>query len=164
MNALLRILGLWRARSAWLLAGLELSLLALIASLGLMTLAGATLAGAGVLAIAAVAWWAGAAWPGAAVIGAGLALSSTAIVLPMLAERDLLASTAGRDAFSVLLFQDLAFIPLVAAVPLLAGGSMAATVSWQDVLGAIAVAVARIPEVRGLPDQRALTVQGQRPR
>ncbi|MBL8688594.1 MAG: cation:proton antiporter [Rhodospirillaceae bacterium] len=93
-------------------------------------------------AIAAVAWWAGAAWPGAAVIGAGLALSSTAIVLPMLAERDLLASTAGRDAFSVLLFQDLAFIPLVAAVPLLAGGSMADTVSWQDVLGAIAVAVA----------------------
>lgn len=94
------------------------------------------------VAIAAVAWWAGAAWPGAAVIGAGLALSSTAIVLPMLAERDLLASTAGRDAFSVLLFQDLAFIPLVAAVPLLAGGSMADTVSWQDVLGAIAVAVA----------------------
>lgn len=93
-------------------------------------------------AIAAVAWWAGAAWPGAAVIGAGLALSSTAIVLPMLAERDLLASTAGRDAFSVLLFQDLAFIPLVAAVPLLAGGSMADTVSWQDMLGAIAVAVA----------------------
>jgi len=93
-------------------------------------------------AIAAVAWWAGAAWPGAAVIGAGLALSSTAIVLPMLAERDLLASTAGRDAFSVLLFQDLAFIPLVAAVPLLAGGSMADTVSWRDVLGAIAVAVA----------------------
>ena len=93
-------------------------------------------------AIAAVAWWAGAAWPGAAVIGAGLALSSTAIVLPMLAERDLLASTAGRDAFSVLLFQDLAFIPLVAAVPLLAGGSMADAVSWRDVLGAIAVAVA----------------------
>ena len=93
-------------------------------------------------AIAVFAWWAGAAWRGAAVIGAGLALSSTAIVLPMLAERDLLASTAGRDSFSVLLFQDLAFIPLVAAVPLLAGGSMADTVSWQDVLTAIAVAVA----------------------
>lgn len=93
-------------------------------------------------AITVIAWWLGAAWPGAAVIGAGLALSSTAIVLPMLGERDLLASTAGRDSFSVLLFQDLAFIPLVAAVPLLAGGSMADTVSWQDVLGAIAVAVA----------------------
>ena len=44
-------------------------------------------------------------------IGAGLALSSTAIVLPMLAERELLATRAGRDAFAVLLFQDLAFIP-----------------------------------------------------
>jgi monovalent cation:proton antiporter-2 (CPA2) family protein len=84
----------------------------------------------------------GADWTAAVVIGAGLSLSSTAIVLPMLAERDLLASHAGRDAFSVLLFQDLAFIPLVAAVPLLAGGSMADAVSWQDVAGAIAAALA----------------------
>ena len=58
------------------------------------------------------------AWPGAVVIGAGLALSSTAIVLPMLGERDLLGTPSGRDTFAVLLFQDLAFIPLVAAVPL----------------------------------------------
>ena len=43
---------------------------------------------------------------------------SKAIVLPMLAERELLSSTAGRDSFAVLLFQDLAFIPLVALVPL----------------------------------------------
>ena len=60
---------------------------------------------------------------GAVVLGAGLAMSSTAIVLPMLAERDLLTTRAGRDAFAVLLFQDLAFIPLVALVPLLAGNS-----------------------------------------
>src|SRR3984885_14551537 len=46
-------------------------------------------------------------------VGAGLALSSTAIVLPMLAERNLLSTRSGRDTFSVLLFQDLAFIPLV---------------------------------------------------
>ncbi len=58
----------------------------------------------------------GLAWPGAVVIGLGLALSSTAIVLPMLADRKLLASPAGRHAFAVLLFQDLAFIPLVALV------------------------------------------------
>ena len=42
-------------------------------------------------------------------------------MLPLLAERDLLQSRAGRDGFAVLLFQDLAFIPLVALVPLLAG-------------------------------------------
>ena len=56
----------------------------------------------------------------ALVIGAGLALSSTAIVLPMLGERDLLNGTAGRDAFAVLLFQDIASVPMVAAIPLLA--------------------------------------------
>src|SRR5271156_5366222 len=43
-------------------------------------------------------------WAASIVIGFGLAMSSTAIVLPMLGERDLLATRAGRDAFSVLLF------------------------------------------------------------
>ncbi len=76
-------------------------------------------------ALAALAHAVGIAWQGAVVLGAGLAMSSTAIVLPMLAERDLLTSRAGRDAFAVLLFQDLAFIPLVALVPLLAGDSAA---------------------------------------
>ena len=46
-------------------------------------------------ALAVLAHAAGLAWPGAAVLGAGLALSSTAIVLPMLAERDLLTSGPG---------------------------------------------------------------------
>ena len=58
---------------------------------------------------------------GAIVLGLGLALSSTAIVLPMLGERDLLGTGSGRDAFSVLLFQDMASVPLVAALPLLGG-------------------------------------------
>ncbi len=93
-------------------------------------------------AIALLARLAGAEWPAAAVIGAGLALSSTAIVLPMLAEHDLLGSTAGRDSFSVLLFQDLAFIPLVALVPMLTGGPMPSTVPWIGVLGAVATAIA----------------------
>lgn len=64
----------------------------------------------------------GLAWATAVVVGFGLALSSTAIVLPMLAERELLATRAGRDAFSVLLFQDLAVIPAVALLPLFDGG------------------------------------------
>jgi CPA2 family monovalent cation:H+ antiporter-2/glutathione-regulated potassium-efflux system protein KefB len=71
--------------------------------------------------LAGLAAWAGAPWPGAAILGLGLALSSTAIVLPLLAERNLLALTSGRDAFSVLLFQDMASAPLIALVPLLAG-------------------------------------------
>jgi monovalent cation:proton antiporter-2 (CPA2) family protein len=97
------------------------------------------------MAVAAHAF--GIAWSGAVVLGAGLAMSSTAIVLPMLAERDLLATPAGRDGFAVLLFQDLAFIPLVALVPLMGGGAdmarqMVAHVPWIDVAraaGAVAI-------------------------
>lgn len=79
--------------------------------------------------------------PTAAVLGLGFALSSTAIVLPMLGERDLLLSRAGRDSFAVLLLQDLAFVPLVALVPLLDGGTIPDRVPWLDVawgVGAIA--------------------------
>jgi voltage-gated potassium channel Kch len=60
----------------------------------------------------------------------------------MLAESELLPSRAGRDAFAVLLFQDLAFIPLVALVPLLAQQSMPDQVPWHDVArAAVAVAI-----------------------
>jgi monovalent cation:proton antiporter-2 (CPA2) family protein len=83
-------------------------------------------------------FWAGVNWAGAIVLGAGLAMSSTAIVLPMLAERGLMASRAGRDGFAVLLFQDAAFIPLVALVPLLAGTPVPDQVPWWDVARAVA--------------------------
>jgi glutathione-regulated potassium-efflux system ancillary protein KefC/glutathione-regulated potassium-efflux system protein KefB len=55
----------------------------------------------------------------AIVTGLVLALSSTAFVLQMLAEKKQLAATHGRAAFSILLFQDLAVIPLIALLPLL---------------------------------------------
>jgi monovalent cation:proton antiporter-2 (CPA2) family protein len=91
--------------------------------------------------LAALAHEAGIPWPGAVVLGAGLAMSSTAIVLPMLAERDLLATPAGRDGFAVLLFQDLAFIPLVALVPLLGGAGIPDRLPWLEVArGAGAIA------------------------
>src|ERR1700761_8178607 len=98
--------------------------------------------GATTLLFAVLAHLAGAPWAGATVLGLGLALSSTAIVLPMLGERDLLASNAGRDTFAVLLFQDLAFIPLVALVPLLAGDAVLPMVQWRSVgfaIGAVAI-------------------------
>jgi monovalent cation:proton antiporter-2 (CPA2) family protein len=74
-------------------------------------------------------------WTSALVLGAALALSSTAIVLPMLAERELLGVTSGRDSFAVLLFQDLAFIPLIAIIPLLAGQSL--DLPWLTVAKAV---------------------------
>jgi monovalent cation:proton antiporter-2 (CPA2) family protein len=92
--------------------------------------------------LAALAHMAGVPWAGACVLGAGLAMSSTAIVLPMLAEAGLLQSRAGRDGFAVLLFQDVAFIPLVALVPLLAQHTLPDHVPWHDVAqAAFAVAI-----------------------
>jgi len=91
-------------------------------------------------ALAVLAHFAGIAWAGSLVLGAGLAMSSTAIVLPLLAERMLMRTRAGRDGFAVLLFQDAAFIPLVALVPLLAGHAVPDHVPWRDVARA-AVAV-----------------------
>jgi CPA2 family monovalent cation:H+ antiporter-2/glutathione-regulated potassium-efflux system protein KefB len=94
------------------------------------------------LCLAGLAVFAGVPPPGAAVVGLGLALSSTAIVLPMLGERDLLTTPAGRDAFAVLLFQDLAFIPLVALVPLLASGHAVTNgLPWLEVGEGVAAIV-----------------------
>ncbi|WP_445114777.1 monovalent cation:proton antiporter-2 (CPA2) family protein [Acinetobacter sp. WZC-1] len=59
------------------------------------------------------------------VIGFALALSSTAFVLQLLAEKQQLNTTHGQQSFSILLFQDIAAIPLLAIIPLLAGGSSA---------------------------------------
>jgi len=56
----------------------------------------------------------------AAVVGLSLALSSTAFALQTLAEKRQLTTRHGRAAFAVLLFQDVAVIPMMAAIPLLA--------------------------------------------
>jgi glutathione-regulated potassium-efflux system protein KefB len=58
-------------------------------------------------------------WKAPVVIGLGLALSSTAVGLQLLAERKELTADHGRVAFAILLFQDLVAIPLLAAIPLL---------------------------------------------
>src|ERR1700733_13240266 len=58
-------------------------------------------------------------WQSALIIGFGLSMSSTALVLQLLAERGQLNSHYGRSAFSILLFQDVAFLPALALPPLL---------------------------------------------
>jgi glutathione-regulated potassium-efflux system protein KefB len=70
----------------------------------------------------------------ALVVGYGLALSSTALVLPLLAEHELLASPAGRDAFGALLFQDLAVIPMIALLPMLGVAAGAEPPGWLGLL------------------------------
>lgn len=58
-------------------------------------------------------------WQTAVIAGLGLALSSTAIVLQILGEKSLMGTPAGRTGFSILLFQDIAVIPIIALIPLL---------------------------------------------
>ena len=64
--------------------------------------------------------------PAALAIGATLALSSTAFAVQMLVETNQLGTPQGRNAFSILLFQDLAVIPLLLLLPVLAGGDAGA--------------------------------------
>src|SRR3546814_1096093 len=73
------------------------------------------------LALAAIAYAAHLHWKSALVVGLGLALSSTAVGLQLLAERKELNTDYGRMAFAILLFQDLVAIPLLDEIPLLGG-------------------------------------------
>ena len=62
----------------------------------------------------------GVTWQTALVAGLGLALSSTAIALQAISERNLMPTSSGQAGFSILLFQDVAAIPILALLPLLA--------------------------------------------
>jgi len=70
--------------------------------------------------VTAVALLLGMAWPVAVTIGLILTMSSTAIVIQSLAERKVLNTRGGQACFSVLLFQDIAVIPILAVLPWLA--------------------------------------------
>ena len=72
------------------------------------------------LALGAGALLLGFSWQAALATGLILAMSSTAIVLQSLNERGLMKTAAGQSCFSVLLFQDIAVIPILAFLPLLA--------------------------------------------
>jgi glutathione-regulated potassium-efflux system ancillary protein KefC len=84
-------------------------------------------------------------WRVALVSALGLALSSTAIALQVLGERNQLPTTGGQAAFSILLFQDVAAIPILALLPLLAVSSVGSEGNaWLEAGKAIAVVVAII--------------------
>ena len=99
------------------------------------------------MVIGAVALWLfGQSWNSAIVLGLGLALSSTAFGLQSLAERKELNQPHGRLAFAILLFQDIAAIPLIAMVPLLAGSDHPTNEAQGlqhvlQILGSIAVVI-----------------------
>jgi glutathione-regulated potassium-efflux system protein KefB len=72
--------------------------------------------------------------------GLALSLSSTAFVLQMLKERGELETRHGRLAFAVLLFQDIAAIPMIALVGLLSPGGAAAMTPWTAIGGLLSIA------------------------
>jgi CPA2 family monovalent cation:H+ antiporter-2 len=77
------------------------------------------------LVVAPIAHLFGLAWPQSIVIGGVVAMSSTVLIVPLLAERAELNRTHGRLAFSVVLFQDIAVVPFLALASALAPGSEA---------------------------------------
>ncbi|MDF1632318.1 monovalent cation:proton antiporter-2 (CPA2) family protein [Mycoplana sp. MJR14] len=78
-------------------------------------------------------------WQAALIIGFGLALSSTAFALQILDEKGDTNTRYGQRAFSLLLFQDLAIVPLLAVIPLLAKQAPEdTTTAFQDFMVAIA--------------------------
>lgn len=106
--------------------GLELEPSHLWRSRGeLLGLGGLQVAGTAA-AITVIGVAAGLGWRAGTAVGLILALSSTAIVLQTMSEKGLLRTEAGRKSFAVLLFQDLAVIPILAVLPLLAAGPGAA--------------------------------------
>lgn len=100
-------------------------------------LGGTQVAGSALL-LGLAAWALGLPVAAAVVVGLALAMSSTALVLQSLAERNELTDRHGRNAFAILLFQDLAVIPILALVPLLGAGH-GADFSWSGLGLAAAV-------------------------
>jgi len=92
-----------------------------------------------VLAVGALV--AGVPWRTALVAGMGLALSSTAIALQVLKERNLMSTGSGQAAFSILLFQDVAALPMLALLPLLGSGTrpVAGGTGMEAALGAVQI-------------------------
>jgi glutathione-regulated potassium-efflux system ancillary protein KefC/glutathione-regulated potassium-efflux system protein KefB len=90
-------------------------------------------------ALGLIAWGLGLRWQAALVAGLGLAMSSTALVLQTLAEKGQLTARHGRNSFAILLFQDLAVIPILAALPFLgtSAGAAHGSSGWLDAAKAV---------------------------
>ena len=123
------------------LVGLELEPRKFLGEAGpILGIGGGQMLVTGVLIFAALAFFTAWPWQINVAIALALALSSTAIALQTLGEIGQLRATAGQRSFNVLLFQDIAVIPILAAMPLLALG--------PDVLNQVS-ALFHAPELPG---------------
>jgi CPA2 family monovalent cation:H+ antiporter-2 len=110
------------------------------------------------LAVMAIAMGFGLVWSVALAVGLVMALSSTAIVLQTLSEKGLMKSDGGQSTFSVLLFQDIAVIPMLALVPLLALPELTQALSDSTVITDGDHSGASMSLVAGLPNWGAALV------
>src|ERR1700722_10743851 len=102
--------------------GLEFSLPRMLAMRREVFGLGAAQVGATAAVFAVIGWALGLPWLVAIVVGGAVSMSSTAILLQQLTERSELNRNHGRLAFSILLFQDLAFVPFLALASVLVAG------------------------------------------
>jgi CPA2 family monovalent cation:H+ antiporter-2 len=113
--------------------GLEISIPHLLAMKGTVMGLGGGQVLITLIAAGGAAYFAGINWQGAIILGGVVALSSTAIVVKQLIEQLEMQSRHGRIALGVLLFQDLAVVPFLVVIPILAepgGGSMLLPLLW----------------------------------
>ena len=96
------------------------------------------------LLLTGLAMAAGLAWHAALIAGFGFALSSTAIVMQLLQERNENADPPGQRVISILLFEDLAIVPLLALVAVLAGAYGAAVESGNPIWMTVGLAVGAV--------------------
>ncbi|MDQ2695590.1 MAG: cation:proton antiporter, partial [Pseudomonadota bacterium] len=101
--------------------GLEFSIPQFLAMRRTLLGLGGTQVLAGTLSGGFIAWALGATWQAALVVGGALAMSSTAIVVKQLTDQLELQAPHGRLALGILLFQDLAAVPFLVMIPILAG-------------------------------------------
>ncbi len=109
-----------------------------IFGMGTVQVAGTT------LAVALLGWMLGVPFAVAVVAGMGFAMSSTAIALATLEEKNLLPTPGGQSSFSVLLFQDLAVIPLMLVLAAMSPAKSAGPFDWMQVAKAAGVIVAMV--------------------
>ena len=121
--------------------GLEISIPHLIAMKGAVIGLGGAQVAITTFLTGGIALASGVDWKGALIIGGVIALSSTAIAAKQMVEQLEIQSRHGRTALAILLFQDLAVVPFLVIIPILAGPqgeSMLAPLAWAMLKGTVA--------------------------
>ncbi len=99
-----------------------------------------------------ISWLSGITLGASLLVGYAVAMSSTAYILPLLAERKELTTRYGRESFAILLFQDVSVIPVLAVLALVApaasSGAHAAAPGWPALIALLCVALAGRPVLR----------------